>query len=191
MKPSQASTQLCAYDETQIFVRDQNLCEDLIGKVSFTRYLFFLTLGRFPSQAEETIVDAALVMLAEHVRNDARGLALIHVNREGDHTGIGDEPDLDHPRRGVDAEVVAQLSLDEGLAYDLRHAYAEHRADRTGVTGHREDDAVGAHFTAIRRDSRGDAACAQHALNLAVFDDVNAERCGRARISPGDSVMTY
>ena len=66
MKPSQASTQLCAYDETQIFVRDQNLCEDLIGKVSFTRYLFFLTLGRFPSQAEETIVDAALVMLAEH-----------------------------------------------------------------------------------------------------------------------------
>ena len=57
MKPSQAFTQLCAYDETQIFVRDQNLCEDLIGKVSFTRYLFFLTLGRFPSQAEETIVD--------------------------------------------------------------------------------------------------------------------------------------
>lgn len=59
-------TALCTYDATTIFVRDRNLCDDLIGKVSFTRFLYFLIMGRHPSAAQEAVVDAALVTLAEH-----------------------------------------------------------------------------------------------------------------------------
>ena len=46
-------TALCTYDATTIFVRDRNLCDDLIGKVSFTRFLYFLIMGRHPSAAQE------------------------------------------------------------------------------------------------------------------------------------------
>src|SRR5437868_14979886 len=71
------------------------------------------------------------------------------------------------------------------------HVYAEHRADGASVAGHREDDSVGAHFAEICRDSCSGAPCAQHSLHFTLLDDVYAERCARAGISPGDCVMTY
>jgi citrate synthase len=57
---------LCHYNETHIYVRDRDLCADLIGKISLIDYVYFLILGKMPSGAERAIVEAALVALAEH-----------------------------------------------------------------------------------------------------------------------------
>jgi citrate synthase len=61
-----ARTDLCYFNETDIFVRDRNLCTELIGKASFTSYLFYLIMGEEASDTQVRVVDAALVSLAEH-----------------------------------------------------------------------------------------------------------------------------
>jgi citrate synthase len=63
---AKASTGICVYDETNIFVRGENLCADLIGKVSLAEYIHFLCLGARPTEAQRTIMEAAIVALAEH-----------------------------------------------------------------------------------------------------------------------------
>jgi citrate synthase len=61
-----ASTGICHYTSTDIFVRDRNLCTDLIGSTSLTDYLFLLIMGSTPTAAQRAIVEAALVTIAEH-----------------------------------------------------------------------------------------------------------------------------
>lgn len=53
-------------DEHTITVRGEDLCEDLIGKVSFTDYFHLLVTGRRPSQVDSRVLDATLVAIAEH-----------------------------------------------------------------------------------------------------------------------------
>jgi citrate synthase len=66
MSRGPATTSICHYNETHIFVRGQDLCQDLIGKISVSDYLYLLIVGRRPSDAERAIVEAAIVTLAEH-----------------------------------------------------------------------------------------------------------------------------
>ena len=49
-----------------IVVRGKDLCRDLIGKVSFTEYVWFLLCGELPSEAQRRVLDATLVAIAEH-----------------------------------------------------------------------------------------------------------------------------
>lgn len=49
-----------------IFVRDANLVEDLIGKLSFTEMMYFQNMGRRPTRAQAVVLDAVLVTLMEH-----------------------------------------------------------------------------------------------------------------------------
>ncbi|WP_420996116.1 citryl-CoA lyase [Cupriavidus sp. 30B13] len=49
-----------------IVVRGADLCQDLIGKLSFTEYFYFLVTGRRPDAAAVKVVDATLVAIAEH-----------------------------------------------------------------------------------------------------------------------------
>jgi citrate synthase len=49
-----------------IVVRGHDLCEGLIGKVSFTDHAWLLVAGRLPTPAQRRILDAALVAIAEH-----------------------------------------------------------------------------------------------------------------------------
>ena len=65
-KTRQASTAICHYDATRIFVRDVNLCDDLIGQVGLTDYMCLLILGHRPSDSERAIIEAAMIALAEH-----------------------------------------------------------------------------------------------------------------------------
>lgn len=60
------STGICSYNKTDIFVRDKNLCQELIGRISFTEFLYYLILGEMPTEQQRLIVDAALIALAEH-----------------------------------------------------------------------------------------------------------------------------
>lgn len=60
------ATSLCTYDESTIHVRGFNLCEDLIGKVTFTEMMFLDVFGRLPSKTETAVLNAMMVTLMEH-----------------------------------------------------------------------------------------------------------------------------
>ena len=57
---------ICTYDDETIVVRGANLCEDLIGKLSFTDYFWLLVAGQRPSAMASRVLDATLVAIAEH-----------------------------------------------------------------------------------------------------------------------------
>ncbi|TWO73390.1 citryl-CoA lyase [Caenimonas sedimenti] len=59
-------TAICTSDEHSITVRGEDLCHDLIGKISFTDYFSLLVTGQRPSNADRMVLDATLVAIAEH-----------------------------------------------------------------------------------------------------------------------------
>lgn len=64
--PETQTTSICHSTSDAVFVRGKNLCQDLVGKLSFTEMLYFQILGRNPTAAETLLVDACLVTLMEH-----------------------------------------------------------------------------------------------------------------------------
>ena len=59
-------TAICGFDADSIKVRGKDLVDELIGKVSFTDYLYLQATGRTPSKTQSAIVDAVLVTIMEH-----------------------------------------------------------------------------------------------------------------------------
>ncbi|TFZ00690.1 citryl-CoA lyase [Ramlibacter henchirensis] len=59
-------TAISTSDEHSITVRGEDLCRDLIGRISFTDYFSLLVTGKRPSQADAMVLDATLVAIAEH-----------------------------------------------------------------------------------------------------------------------------
>lgn len=53
-------------NEETILVRGRDLCEELIGRVSFTDHVWLLVTGELPSEPQRRVLDAALVAIAEH-----------------------------------------------------------------------------------------------------------------------------
>jgi len=49
-----------------IIVRGHDLCRELLGKISFTDHIWLLVAGALPNAAQRSILDAALVAIAEH-----------------------------------------------------------------------------------------------------------------------------
>jgi citrate synthase len=62
-KPSTSIARSTAED---VFVREKSLCNDLIGKLTFTEMTFFQVTGKMPSKAQTAVLDACLVTLMEH-----------------------------------------------------------------------------------------------------------------------------
>ncbi|MFQ5658993.1 MAG: citryl-CoA lyase [Gammaproteobacteria bacterium] len=65
-KTLRKTTKLCGYDEEHIMIRNKNLVNDLMGKVTFTEMLLFHLLGEMPNAMQLTITDAVLVTIMEH-----------------------------------------------------------------------------------------------------------------------------
>lgn len=59
-------TAICTSDEHTIVVRGEDLCRDLIGRISFGDYFYLLLTGQRPSAAASRVLDATLVAIAEH-----------------------------------------------------------------------------------------------------------------------------
>lgn len=59
-------TSISTSDEHSITVRGEDLCRDLIGKISFTDYFCLLVTGRRPSAGDAMVLDATLVAIADH-----------------------------------------------------------------------------------------------------------------------------
>lgn len=53
-------------DADSITVRGKDLCNDLIGKLSYTDYYYFLLTGSMPTEEQSFFTDAVLVAIAEH-----------------------------------------------------------------------------------------------------------------------------
>lgn len=65
-KTSDPISSICTANRDTIVVRGQNLCQDLIGSLSFTEYFWLLCMGQLPSEPQRRIVDACLISIAEH-----------------------------------------------------------------------------------------------------------------------------
>ena len=65
-KKTPPTTALCTHDAASIHVRGKNLCDELIGKVTFTEMMFLDIFGRMPSDTERVVLDAMMVTLMEH-----------------------------------------------------------------------------------------------------------------------------
>jgi citrate synthase len=63
---NEKTTKLCGYDEDNIMVRNKDLVNDLMGKLSFTEMLLLHLLGEMPTPVQTKIIDAVLVTIMEH-----------------------------------------------------------------------------------------------------------------------------
>ena len=59
-------TAISTSDEHSITVRGEDLCRDLIGRISFTDYFSLLVTGVRPTAGDAKVLDATLVAIAEH-----------------------------------------------------------------------------------------------------------------------------
>jgi citrate synthase len=59
-------TAICTSDENTIIVRGEDLCHDLIGRISFTEHFYLLLTGKRPTPRALAVLDATLVAIAEH-----------------------------------------------------------------------------------------------------------------------------
>jgi citrate synthase len=65
-KQDQAFTAIATSNADTITIRGRDLCRDLIGKVGFTDFFYFLVTGRMPTDNQRFFTDACMVALAEH-----------------------------------------------------------------------------------------------------------------------------
>ena len=83
-----ASTSICTSDLTSITVRGRDLVNDLVGELSFTEMLYFLSCGRKPDAGQVKVLDACLVTIMEHGINPSTIVARLTA-----HT-VPDEPQV-------------------------------------------------------------------------------------------------
>ncbi len=65
-KKSDPVTRLCTSDVDNIWIRGRSLCDDLIGKMTFTDFIMFHFFGSEPTPMQRAIVDSVLVCIMEH-----------------------------------------------------------------------------------------------------------------------------
>lgn len=65
-KQNQPFTAISTSDAHSITVRGKDLCSDLMGRMSFPDYYFFLLTGQTATPQQSFFINAALVTLAEH-----------------------------------------------------------------------------------------------------------------------------
>lgn len=66
VKKTEPVTRLCTSDVDNIWIRGRNLCDELIGHVTFTDFILFHFFGTEPTPLQRTVVDAVLVCIMEH-----------------------------------------------------------------------------------------------------------------------------
>jgi citrate synthase len=65
-KKNNPVTRLCTSDVDNIWIRGRNLCDEIIGNMTFTDFIMFHFFGHEPTPLQRTIVDAVLVCIMEH-----------------------------------------------------------------------------------------------------------------------------
>jgi citrate synthase len=65
-KATVARSAICTSNEHHIVIRGEDLCDDLIGRIGFGDYFYFLLTGKHADAATSTVLNATLVAIAEH-----------------------------------------------------------------------------------------------------------------------------
>lgn len=65
-KATVPETGICTSDDETIVVRGNDLCRDLIGKLSFVDHFWLLVTGQRPDATASRVLDATLVAITEH-----------------------------------------------------------------------------------------------------------------------------
>ncbi len=65
-KQTNPFTAIATSDADSVTVRGRDLCSELIGKIGFTDYFFFLVTGKEPTENQRFFLDALMVSIAEH-----------------------------------------------------------------------------------------------------------------------------
>ena len=65
-KQDQPFSAICTSDAESITVRGKDLCGDIIGKMDFSSYFWFLVTGEEPNEDQSFFLNAVLCALAEH-----------------------------------------------------------------------------------------------------------------------------
>jgi citrate synthase len=65
-KQGKASSAIATADANSITIRGRDLCGDLMGRMSFTDFFFFLLTGRQPTEEQRYFLDVLLIAIAEH-----------------------------------------------------------------------------------------------------------------------------
>jgi citrate synthase len=65
-KDRPATTGICMATAKSVEVRGRDLCNDIMGRLSFTEYFYLLLVGREPTPKQRFFLDLLLVTIAEH-----------------------------------------------------------------------------------------------------------------------------
>jgi citrate synthase len=158
-----ASTSLCRHNCEEIYYRERNLVQELIGRHSFTQVLFYQILGREPEPAECSIVDAVLVALMEHGLTPSATAARLVYTGSPDNIQSGVAAGLlavGSAFVGTTEECAALLSdligSNDGPAGSARACVARYAAGKKAIPGfghhlHKPDDPRAAKLLALAR----------------------------------------
>ena len=65
-KAGPAQSGICQAYPDRVDVRGRDLCDDLMGRLSFTEYFHLLLTGEEPTEQQRYFLDLLLVAIAEH-----------------------------------------------------------------------------------------------------------------------------
>ncbi len=65
-KQSKPETKLATHTLTALYVRDMDLVEEMMGRMTFTDAMFYHIMGQRPTPGQTAVLDAVLVTLMEH-----------------------------------------------------------------------------------------------------------------------------
>ncbi|MDF1793692.1 MAG: citryl-CoA lyase, partial [Thalassobaculaceae bacterium] len=146
------TTSIATHTNDDIYIRDKSLCNDLIGKLSFTEMIVFQMLGRMPSASETAMIDACLVTLMEHgLTPSALATRLIYASapeamQAGVAAGLMGVGSVFVGTMEGNAQLLLEIVNDPaGIDTAARRIAEEHRANRKPLPGfghhlHKPDD---------------------------------------------------
>lgn len=105
-------------NEATILVRGRNLCEELIGRISFTEHVWLLVTGELPSEAQRRVLDAAPEALQGAVAAGLLGCGSVI---------LGAAEDAGRLLQEVVARVTANVSMREVASQIVREFRDAHR----------------------------------------------------------------
>ena len=150
--PDTQTTSIATHTNEDIYIRDRSLCRELIGKLSFTDMIYFQIIGRMPTPAQSSVVDACLVTLMEHgLTPSALATRLIYSSApEAMQAGVaaglmGVGSVFVGTMEGCEALLAEILAAPEGVAGAALRIAQDHRTARKPLPGfghhmHRPDD---------------------------------------------------
>jgi citrate synthase len=159
--PTTAIAQATREDVT---IRGRSLCREMIGRMGFTEVIYFQVLGRMPTPAQATLVDACLVTLMEHgLTPSALAARLVYSSapealQAGVAAGLlGVGSVFAGSMEGCAALLERLVAAGDGAAEDARRIAGEHRAARKPVPGfghptHKPDDPRARVLLALARE---------------------------------------